>query len=119
MTQQFVEFTEIANRLRARAEELTGRVRAIRADQARTREPLSLDSADRAIERENDDVVDAIGSSAESELTVIKQALRRIEAGTFGRCVACGAPIGVARLEVVPYASRCSRCETNALDSST
>ena len=34
----------------------------------------------------------------------------RIEAGTYGRCVRCSGPIGLARLEQVPFASACSPC---------
>jgi hypothetical protein len=37
MTQQPVQFTEIANWLRARGEELNARLQAVRAGQARTR----------------------------------------------------------------------------------
>lgn len=108
--QQPKEFTEIAKNLKARGEELNARLLAVRADQARTREPLSLDSADRATQCENDDVIEAIGSSAEAELFLIREALSRIEAGTFGRCLACGSPISVARLRAVPYAACCSDC---------
>jgi RNA polymerase-binding transcription factor DksA len=119
MMQQPVQIAEIANWLRARGAELDTRLRAVRADQARTRAPLSLDSADRATECENDDVVDAIGMRAESELLLINAALGRIEAGTFGRCVTCGSPIGEARLRAVPYALRCTECATTARSSST
>ena len=114
MIQQPVEFAGIANWLRTRGAELSARLQAVRADQARSRAPLSLDSADRATERENDDVVDAIGMRAESELFLIKEALARIEAGTFGRCVTCGSPITEARLRAIPYATRCSECATTA-----
>ena len=108
--QQPVDFAGIARRLEARRAELSGRLSEVRADQHRAREPLSLDSSDRAIQRENDDVIDAIGLSVESELIEIKKALSRIEAGTYGRCRSCGSQISVARLHAVPYAERCSSC---------
>jgi DnaK suppressor protein len=38
-------------------------------------------------------------------------ALDRIEKGTFGHCEDCGIEIPEARLEVVPYARWCVRCE--------
>lgn len=114
MTQESTELAQIANWLRARGAELNARLQAVREDQARTRAPLSLDSADRVTERENDDVVDAIGLRTELELSRIKEALGRIEAGTFGRCVSCGLPIGEARLRAIPYAARCAACATNA-----
>jgi DnaK suppressor protein len=38
-------------------------------------------------------------------------ALDRIEKGTFGRCEDCAAAIPEERLDVVPYARWCVRCE--------
>jgi len=40
-------------------------------------------------------------------LVEIDEALARIENGTYGRCSACGRPIGEERLEAVPYATLC------------
>ncbi len=40
-------------------------------------------------------------------LVEIDEALARIEDGTYGRCSACGRPIGEERLEAVPYATLC------------
>ncbi|MBE3559901.1 MAG: TraR/DksA C4-type zinc finger protein [Ktedonobacteraceae bacterium] len=37
----------------------------------------------------------------------IQAALRRIEEGTYGRCIECGQPIAEKRLEVLPWASLC------------
>jgi RNA polymerase-binding transcription factor DksA len=38
-------------------------------------------------------------------------ALRRLEAGTFGVCAACGDDISEARLRALPFAVRCTECE--------
>jgi DnaK suppressor protein len=38
-------------------------------------------------------------------------ALRRLEAGTFGVCAACGDDIPEARLRALPFAVRCTGCE--------
>lgn len=40
-------------------------------------------------------------------LNEVRQALRRIEEGTFGRCVADGGPIEEKRLEAVPWTPYC------------
>jgi RNA polymerase-binding transcription factor DksA len=40
----------------------------------------------------------------------IDQALERIDTGTYGRCVACGAPIPAERLQAVPWAALCVPC---------
>jgi DnaK suppressor protein len=40
----------------------------------------------------------------------IDQALERLDAGTYGRCIACGTPIPAERLEAVPWAALCVPC---------
>lgn len=39
-----------------------------------------------------------------------RAALRRLEAGTFGKCEACGKAIAKARLEAMPHARYCVAC---------
>jgi len=49
-------------------------------------------------------------TEAELDATVLQQvrdALRRIEEGTFGRCVVDGGPIEPTRLEAVPWTPYC------------
>src|SRR5437660_12251224 len=49
-------------------------------------------------------------SEAELDATVLQQvrdALRRIDEGTFGRCVVDGGPIEAKRLEAVPWTPYC------------
>jgi len=41
----------------------------------------------------------------------IDEALRRIQNGTYGRCVECGEEIGLDRLEAVPHARLCIKCK--------
>ncbi len=40
-------------------------------------------------------------------LTEVEDALKRIEDGTYGRCVVCGRYIPEKRLEAIPWAARC------------
>jgi DnaK suppressor protein len=47
---------------------------------------------------------DAIASQT---LTQVRDALKRIDDGTYGKCVACGRQIEAARLEAVPWAAYC------------
>ena len=70
----------------------------------------SGDSAEQAQERENDEVVDAIGNETAQSIRGIQAALERLEAGTYGLCENCGEEIGRKRLEVVPEATRCVNC---------
>jgi len=43
----------------------------------------------------------------EAELNDVEHALRRLDDGTYGRCEACGKPIGEERLEAMPAARFC------------
>jgi DnaK suppressor protein len=45
------------------------------------------------------------------EMGKIEKALRRILAGSYGRCAACSRPIGERRLDIFPAAEFCSECE--------
>ncbi len=42
----------------------------------------------------------------------IDEALRRIEKGTYGKCIKCGKPISAARLQAVPHARMCIECKS-------
>ncbi|PIY73148.1 MAG: dimethylmenaquinone methyltransferase, partial [Rhodobacterales bacterium CG_4_10_14_0_8_um_filter_70_9] len=55
-------------------------------------------------------VRETLGQSGLEEIRMIEAALARIDAGEFGYCVNCGAPIGKARLDIVPHAPRCVKC---------
>ena len=70
----------------------------------------SADSSERAVERENDEVLEEFGHTGVKELEAIDAALDRIAAGTFGICAKCGEPISPARLEAVPHAALCEEC---------
>lgn len=41
----------------------------------------------------------------------IEQALQRIDEGRYGACEGCGRPIEDRRLEVLPYARFCLKCQ--------
>jgi DnaK suppressor protein len=45
-----------------------------------------------------------------AEIEAIDRALARIDAGDYGRCVACGRLIPQPRLEALPTAERCVQC---------
>lgn len=54
--------------------------------------------------------VAAIEAEAEGRLDEVERALVRLATGDYGRCAACGGPIGAARLEALPAAERCVAC---------
>jgi RNA polymerase-binding transcription factor DksA len=45
--------------------------------------------------------------NVQAELSEVDRALRRVKDRTYGRCEACGRPIGAARLEARPSARFC------------
>ncbi len=45
-------------------------------------------------------------------LRSVEQALRRIQDGSYGVCLACDEPISTKRLAAIPWAMYCLRCET-------
>lgn len=100
-------------RLLAAARRLTEDVSRLRDEALRpTGGEARASSADaEPVNREGEEEVALAVLSAEGQsLGEITAALARIDAGTFGRCAACGRAIAKARLDVLPYASRCGRC---------
>lgn len=70
----------------------------------------SKDWEDRAVERQGDEVLEALGHQDLAELRQIDAALVRIEAGAFGICVKCGGQISDDRLRVLPATPLCKAC---------
>jgi len=50
----------------------------------------------------------------ESLLGEVREALGRLDDGTYGSCRVCGQAIDSARLEAIPYASLCLHCKARA-----
>ena len=46
-----------------------------------------------------------------AELQEVDAALARLDDGTYGACLECGAPIPSARLDAYPMAARCIACQ--------
>jgi RNA polymerase-binding transcription factor DksA len=93
--------------LRSRLEDLNRRLRLVDADLGRRKDS---DDEDRAVELENNEVLEGFGRAGEQEMRAINAALERLGKGTFGLCVKCGEPISEARLAAVPFAATCQSC---------
>ena len=93
--------------LEQRLAQMQSRLASIKKDVTQSH---SGDSAEQAQERENDEVVDAIGNETAQSIRVIQAALNRIEDGSYGICDSCGKDIGEGRLAAVPEATRCVNC---------
>lgn len=108
---EVLEMTDVErfkSRLLSLKSDMTRRISAIQKDIRH--EDLSADWSEQATERENDEVLDSLGNASEEELVMINKALERIDSGEYFCCVKCGGPIPEARLEVLPFSTRCVQC---------
>jgi RNA polymerase-binding transcription factor DksA len=69
------------------------------------------DPADAGANLSESERSEAILAAARRQRTEVLDALRRIELGTYGTCVDCGAPVPEGRLEARPEAARCVKCQ--------
>lgn len=69
---------------------------------------------DTASELTDSDRETALIEAADDQRRQIREALARIDAGTYGVCIDCGKPIGDARLTVRPEAARCVEDQAKA-----
>ncbi len=54
--------------------------------------------------------IGALVRQVRHHLSEVDAALARVDAGSYGACEACGAPIGDARLDALPAARLCIEC---------
>ena len=106
--------------LTALRESLLYRLRELQADlNSAERDALgsagaeTRDHKDEAARRANDVVDSAEERRDLEELSLIRAALQRLDAGAYGDCMHCGAPIPFQRLRVQPAAERCAGCQTD------
>lgn len=69
------------------------------------------DIVDRANNSYNRDLMFSLSDAERETLLLVEGALKRLDEGTYGTCVSCGNEIGEARLEAVPWARYCIRCQ--------
>jgi DnaK suppressor protein len=94
-------------RLLTEEKELSARVERAMAAVRDAGDGAVRDSSDESV---SDESKDQQFTEAESDRTILGQvrdALKRIDDGTFGTCVVDGGPIEQARLEAVPWTPYC------------
>lgn len=106
-----IELDSVRRQLDARLLELTEKAHEI---EDTLREPDSADSEERAVENEDDEVLEDMGNAALDEISQIKAALQRIEVGTYGTCTSCGEKIDERRLKALPFTANCIDCASEA-----
>ena len=111
-----IDLDEMKARLEAKRDELQANIA-----QLTEAHPTPVDSIEsrQDIQDFEEIAVDALEIEQEQSLLVnerallaqVQRALKRIENGTYGKCVSCGQPIPEERLEAIPWAERDVKCE--------
>jgi DnaK suppressor protein len=82
-----------------------------RSAEEETTEESTQDIADRAVSSYTREFLYSLTDSERVTLLQIDSALARIEEGTYGQCVNCGAPMIEKRLVAVPWTPYCLACQ--------
>ena len=74
----------------------------------------SGDVVDVALDSVQDEISSQLAEVESRELAHIEYALERVRDGQYGICEGCGTSIPLARLNALPYATYCIRCQREA-----
>jgi len=77
-------------------------------------EQTSGDMVDAALDSVQDEISSQLAEVESRELARIEYALERMREGQFGVCEGCGTGIPMARLNALPYATYCIKCQREA-----
>ena len=78
------------------------------------RAQTSGDMVDAALDSVQDEISSQLAEVESRELTRIEYALERMRTGQFGICEGCNTGIPMARLNALPYATYCIKCQREA-----
>jgi DnaK suppressor protein len=98
------------DRLDARRRELLARARRARELADEELDSREIEMVENAAELWDARVLSSVGNAASRSLRSVRDALRRLEDGRYGRCEICGAEIEQERLVAVPETDRCLGC---------
>lgn len=104
------DYEAIRQQLLQRREALNRQIHRLTDKARHVDEPVTADFAEQAVERQNDEVLVALGEAGRRELIQINRALAHIDAGEYGICVSCGEPIPAERLAILTYSDQCVAC---------
>jgi DnaK suppressor protein len=74
----------------------------------------SGDVVDAALDSVQDEISSQLAEVESRELARIEYALERMRNGQYGICEGCGSNIPMARLNALPYATFCIKCQREA-----
>ena len=95
----------------SRREGLVGQVQAAEAYSRERDAEATQDPADMAANAYTKELLMSMSTNDRQLLESIDVALYRIQYGDYGNCDHCGEPIQEKRLEAVPWAKHCLRCQ--------
>lgn len=104
------DYNQIRSELDHKRVEVEQRLNKINEDRRHTNKPLDTNLEEQAVERENDEVLDALDITLRKEVEMINTALARMEQGVYDKCALCGIVIPEERLEALPYTDCCVSC---------
>jgi DnaK suppressor protein len=78
------------------------------------RAQASGDVVDAALDSVQDEISSQLAEVESRELARIEVALERMREGQYGACEGCGTTIPMARLNALPYATLCIKCQREA-----
>ncbi|MDT4897066.1 MAG: DnaK suppressor protein [Acidobacteriota bacterium] len=99
------------DRLLGRREGLVGQVMEAEQYSRERDSEATQDPADMAANAYTKELLFSMSANDRRLLDLIDEALVRIEAGGYGECVHCGESVQEKRLEAVPWARHCLRCQ--------
>jgi len=99
------------DKLMARREGLVGQVMEAEMYSRERDSEATQDPADMAANAYTKELLFSMSANDRRLLDLIDEALLRAQNGGFGNCVHCGDPVQDKRLEAVPWARHCLKCQ--------
>lgn len=99
------------DRLLDRREGLVGQVQEAELYSRERDAEATQDPADMAANAYTKELLVSMSDNDRQLLNAIDEALERIEEGVYGKCARCGEALPEKRLEAVPWARLCIRCQ--------
>ncbi len=101
----------IKQRLLAKRDDLVTDLKKNREVSDETVDESAQDMADRATSSYTREFAYSLSEADRKTLVLIDEALERLNAGSFGKCLNCSSPVEEKRLDAVPWARFCLDCQ--------
>jgi DnaK suppressor protein len=99
------------DKLEDRRQSLVGQVQQAELYSRERDAEATQDPADMAANAYTKELLVSMSDNDRQLLNLIDEALERMDDSGYGKCVRCGQPLPEKRLEAVPWARHCVRCQ--------